>query len=166
MIRIQNDYAKSRVQTRVERAQRRRTDQAREQVPSIPRGVLIAAEIHGWNRFYSDYVVDSGIVVFSVLPKFYTNEPSSCALEAIEAVVLASCARQLHQSGLMARARRHYGRAMRMINVALNDTTLTGDDSILITLFLFSFYEVRYAPIHSRNTWRGARLPPLRCSSY
>lgn len=44
----------------------------------------------------------------------------------------------------MVQARRHYGKAITALNTALNDPVLTADDSILVTLFLLSLFEVRY----------------------
>ncbi|CAG9950610.1 unnamed protein product, partial [Clonostachys rosea f. rosea IK726] len=108
----------------------------------IPSGVNVAVEVHSWNRFYHDYVVDSGIAAFNFLPKFYTGDSSVHLCEALQAVTVASAAQQLQQSGLMVRARSHYGKAIMKLNTALDNKKSNADDSVLITLFLLSLFEV------------------------
>lgn len=144
MLRVQNKYAENKVQSRVQRVRTQRTEQTGREDTTIPRGVHITAEVNSWNRFYRDYALHSGIALFNVLPRFYTSSSSTCFQEALQAVALVSSALQLHQSGLMVRARRHYGKAITALNVALNDPVLTADDSVLVTLFLLSLFEVRY----------------------
>ncbi|KAF5239377.1 hypothetical protein FANTH_9969 [Fusarium anthophilum] len=131
-----------RVKTRVEKVKTERMEQARREAATIPRGVHITAEVHCWNRFYQDYAVHSGITLFNVLPRFYTSSSSTCFQEALHAVALVSSARQLQQSGLMVLARRHYGEAITALNVALDDTVLTADDSVLVALLLLSLFEL------------------------
>lgn len=72
------------------------------------------------------------------------SSSSTCFQEALDAVTLVSSARQLQQSGLMVRARRHYGEAIAALNSALGDSVLTADDSVLVALLLLSLFEVRY----------------------
>ncbi|KAH1581635.1 hypothetical protein KXV95_001372 [Aspergillus fumigatus] len=47
----------------------------------------------------------------------------------------------MRESELMARARHHYSKAISALNSALNDPVLTADDSVLVTLLLFSLFE-------------------------
>ncbi|KAF5572858.1 C6 zinc finger domain-containing protein [Fusarium pseudocircinatum] len=117
-------------------------EQARREAATVPRGVHITAEVHSWNRFYQDYAIHSGIKLFNVLPRFYMSSSSTCFQEALHAVTLVSSARQLQQSGLMVLARRHYGGAITALNVALDDTVLTADDSVLVALLLLSLFEM------------------------
>jgi hypothetical protein len=122
----------------------KRIEQAGREVATIPRGVHISVEMHSWIRFCQDYANHSGIALFNVLPKFFTSSSSICFQEALQAVAVVSSARQLYQSGLMVRARWHYGKAITALNVALDDPVLTADDSVLLALFLLSIFEVRY----------------------
>lgn len=144
MIRTQNDWAKKKVQTRVERVRTARMERVGGMATFIPRGVIIPAELNGWIRFYGDYVANSSIALFKLIPEFYVSSSSSCFHEALHAVALASSARQLRQSRLMVLATCHYGKAIAELNVALNDPVLTAEDSVLMTLFILSLYEVRY----------------------
>ena len=143
MLRVQNEYAKNKVHTRVQRVRAERIEQAKREA-AIPRGAHITAEVHSWNRFHQEYANYSGIRVFHVLPKFYASSSSMCFQEALMAAALGSSARQLHQSGLMVMARRHYGKAITALNVALNNLAIAADDSVLMTMFLLSLFEVRY----------------------
>lgn len=145
MLRLQNNYAKNKVQARVRKVRTKRIEQVGREAATIPQQVHITAEVHSWNRFYLDYAIHSGIMVFNVLPRFYTSSSSTCFQEALQAVALGSSARQLHQSGLMVMARRCYGKAIIALNIALDDPVLTADDSVLVTMFLLSLFEVRYA---------------------
>ncbi|KAF7158453.1 hypothetical protein CNMCM5623_003456 [Aspergillus felis] len=159
MLRVQNKYAENKVQTRVQRVKRQRTERIGRDDTTIPRAVHISAEVHSWNRFYRDYAIHSGISLFNVLPRFYTSSSSTCFQEALQAVALVSSARQLHQSGLMVRARQHYGKAIMALNAALNDPVLTADDSVLVTLFLLSLFEM----IIPEFLTSGLKDPVFRC---
>ncbi|KAF5968003.1 C6 zinc finger domain-containing protein [Fusarium bulbicola] len=117
-------------------------EQARREAATIPRGVHMTAEVHSWNHFYNDYAIHSGITLFNILPRFYTSSSSTCFQEALHAVALVSSARQFQQSGMMVLARRHYGGAITALNVALDDTVLTADDSVLVALLLLSLFEM------------------------
>ncbi|OAQ61111.1 C6 zinc finger domain-containing protein [Pochonia chlamydosporia 170] len=142
MLRMQNNYAENSVRMRVKKAKAKRREETSQMVTSIPPIVYIAPEVHSWNRFYQDYIMDSGIAVFNTLPSFNTDGSSTCFLEALQAVTLASSANQLRQSPLMVRARRHYGTAIVTLKATLDDPRRVGDDSILIALFLLSLYEI------------------------
>ncbi|KAH1334776.1 hypothetical protein KXW65_000768 [Aspergillus fumigatus] len=83
----------------------------------------------------------SGITFFNRLPRYYTDSTPTCCREAVHAVALASLARKMRESELMARARHHYSKAISALNSALNDPVLTADDSVLVTLLLFSLFE-------------------------
>jgi hypothetical protein len=144
MLRVQNTYAADQVQTRVEKARAKRREQDKREASTVPRGVHIPAEVYGWHHFYNDYSINSGIPLFYIIPKFYTTSSSACFQEALKSVTLASLARQLHRSELMVRARWHYVKAIQALNTVLNDSALIADDSVLVALFLFSFFEVRY----------------------
>lgn len=144
MLRPQNTYAENQVQTRVEKVRAKRSEQARRDAGTIPRGVHIAAEVYSWNQFYNDYSISSGIPIFCDIPKFHTNNSSTCFQEALQSVTLASSARQLYRSELMVRARWHYVKAIKTLNNTLNDSTLAADDSVLLALVLFSLFEVSY----------------------
>lgn len=144
MLRLQNTYAENQVQTRVEKVRTKRSEQARRDAATIPRGVHLAAEVYSWNQFYNDYSINSGIPIFRVIPKFHTSNSSTCFQEALQSVTLASLARQLYRSEFMIRARWHYVKAIKILNNTLNDSTLAADDSVLLSLVLFSLFEVRY----------------------
>ncbi|GFF79870.1 hypothetical protein IFM60648_06971 [Aspergillus lentulus] len=159
MLRVQNNYAESKVQLRVQKVRTQRTERIGREETTIPRGVHIPAEVHCWNRFYRDYAIHSGIALFNVLPRFYISSSSTCFQEALQAVALVSSARQLHQSGLMLRARQHYGKAITALNAALNDPVLTADDSVLVTLFLLSLFEM----IIPEFLMSGLKDPVFRC---
>ncbi|CAH0052203.1 unnamed protein product [Clonostachys solani] len=138
---MQNEYAEGKVQTRVEKVKAGRRTCSKSVAVRIPQRVHVAVEVHSWNRFYHDYVVDSGIAAFNLLPKFHTGDPPVHLCEALQAVTVASAARQLQQSGLMVRARSHYGKAIMKLNAALDNQTSNADDSVLVTLFLLSLFE-------------------------
>ncbi|GIK05390.1 hypothetical protein Aspvir_009499 [Aspergillus viridinutans] len=159
MLRVQNKYAENKVQTRVQKVRTQRMERIRREDTTIPREVHIPAELLSWRRFYRDYAIHSGIALFNVLPRFYTSSSSTCFQEALQAVALVSSARQLHQSGLMVRARQHYGKAITALNVALNDPVLTADDSVLVTLFLLLLFEM----IVSEFPTSGLKDPVFRC---
>ncbi|KAE8364262.1 hypothetical protein BDV27DRAFT_157992 [Aspergillus caelatus] len=143
LLRMQNAFAKRKVQTRVEKVMsaRRSEQQERRVVSSIPCGVHLPAELYSWSHFYRDYAIDSGFTFLNMLPGFYNNSSSPCCQEALHAVTLASLARQRQQSELMVRARWHYGKAITALNLALNDPVMTADDSVLITLLTLSLFE-------------------------
>lgn len=142
MLRVQNEYAKNKVQTRVSRVKAKRTGQI-ERETNIPKGMQLHPEVYSWKRFHLDYAMHSGIRIFNILPQFYVSSSTACFKEALKAVSLGNSARQLRQPGLMVIARRHYGEAIAALNVALNDPLLIADDSVLLTMFLFSLFEVR-----------------------
>jgi hypothetical protein len=144
MLRIQNDHTKERVEKRVTAARTRRLLEAENVAANVPKGIQIAPEVHCWNRFYRDYIVNSDVALFEVLPEFYDNSQMSCFQEALSAVTLASSAQQLGQPALMRRARRHYGRAMAAISPVLGHHSLCAEDSVLLTLFLFTLFEVSH----------------------
>ena len=134
MHRQQNEYAKSAVQNRVEKLKQERREQAETSV-TICRSLPVNAESHSLIRFYRDYVINSGITLFNILPTFYAGSSPNCFQEALQAVALVSSARQLRESGLMVRAWQQYGKAIATLNVALSDPVLAIDDSLLLTLF-------------------------------
>lgn len=135
------------MQARVEKVLKTRRERlgARTPIASIPQGVHIPVEILSWNQFCSDYAMGSGITFFNRLPRYYTDSTPTCCREAVHAVALASLARKMRESELMARARHHYSKAISALNSALNDPVLTADDSVLVTLLLFSLFEVSFA---------------------
>ncbi|QMW45771.1 hypothetical protein G4B11_009226 [Aspergillus flavus] len=144
MLRMQNNQVEKKVQARVEKVlktRRRERFTGRTPIASIPQGVHIPVEVLSWNQFCSDYAMDSGITFFNILPRYYTDSAPTCCREAVHAVTLASLARKLRESELMARARQHYSKAIAALNIALNDPVLTAEDSVLVTLLLFSLFE-------------------------
>ncbi|KAL5045975.1 hypothetical protein BDW71DRAFT_197982 [Aspergillus fruticulosus] len=144
MLRMQNNHVEKTVQARVEKVlktRRRERFRGRTPIASIPQGVHIPVEVLSWNQFCSDYAMGSGITFFNILPRYYTDSTPTCCREAVHAVALASLARKLRESELTARARQHYSKAIAALNIALNDPVLTADDSVLVTLLLFSLFE-------------------------
>lgn len=144
MLRLQNTFAENQVQTRVEKLRAKRLEQATRHAGTIPQAVHVAAEVYSWNHFYNDYSINSGIPIFCIIPKFHTRNSSACFQEALQSVTLASLSRQLYRSELMVRARWHYLKAIKALNITLNDSVLAADDSVLLALFLFSLFEVSY----------------------
>jgi hypothetical protein len=128
----------------VAEARTRRLAEAKNVAANVPNGIQIAPEVHCWNRFYRDYVANSDIALFEILPEFHANSQVLCFHEALNAVTLASSAQQLGQPDLMRRARRHYGKAMATISPVLGQHSLCADDSVLLTLFLFTLFEVSH----------------------
>ncbi|TEA19746.1 hypothetical protein C8034_v008835 [Colletotrichum sidae] len=117
-----------------------------EEVPpvTLPQTITIGPEVYSLNRFYVNYATTASIVFFERLPVHYTNDLSDAShtRHATHAVALASASQQLHQSGLMVEARKHYGKAIVTLNQALRDPVRVRDDSNLVTLFLFGMFEV------------------------
>lgn len=146
MLRIQNDHTKQTVATRVARAQLRRLAAAHNVVADLPNAIQIAPEVHSWHRFYRDYVVNSDIALFGLLADFHADSRILCFQEALAAVALASSAQQLDQPDLMRRARKHYGKAMTALNLALDQHSMRVEESVLLTMFLFSLFEVSWCP--------------------
>lgn len=123
-------------------ARTRRLAEAENVAANVPNGIQIAPEVDCWNRFYRDYVANSDIALFEILPEFHANSQMLCFLEALNAVTLASSAQQLGEPALMRRARRHYGKAMAAISPVLGQHSFCAEDSVLLTLFLFTLFEV------------------------
>ncbi|KAF5006225.1 hypothetical protein FDECE_7385 [Fusarium decemcellulare] len=142
MHRQQNEYAESVVQKRVEKVKQERRELAERRSVTIFRTVPVSAEAHSLRCFYRDYAINSGITLLNILPNFDARGSPRCFQEALQAVALASSARQQYQSGLMVRAWQHYGKAIAALNIALSDPVLILDDSLLVTLFLFSLFEL------------------------
>lgn len=110
----------------------------------LPKSIQVGPEVLSVNRFYTNYVAQASILIFSRLPEYYDVDLSdaSHARHATHAVALASASRSLRQSGLMVEARRHYGKAISTLNRALQDPVAVRDDANLVTLFLFGMFEV------------------------
>ncbi|KAI9151299.1 short-chain dehydrogenase [Paramyrothecium foliicola] len=138
---MQNDFAKRKVHSRVDKVTQQRLRRVEKTAAAVPRGIHVAAEVYSWNIFYEEYIVNSGIPSFKILPKFHLGSSLMCLEQALQAVTMASAARQLYQSGLMVRALSHYGKAIAALNSALSDPVMRADDSVLITIFLLSLYE-------------------------
>jgi hypothetical protein len=148
VFRLQNDYAETKVQERVQQVRTARMQQA-EIEATVPRSVSISPQTQSLSRFYHDYVTSSGISLFRILPWYRESNPTAYFQEALQAVALLSLARQRHSSDFLIQARGHYGRSIVALNIALSNPSLTADDSVLLALFLVSLFEVRCAPMHT-----------------
>ena len=79
----------------------------------------------------------------SFLPDLYRQHQDITYLSrALHAVSMASLANRTSMSHLVVRARRSYGEALTLINVALNDERLAKSDELLASLMLLTKYEV------------------------
>ncbi|KAJ0415648.1 hypothetical protein BJY00DRAFT_253676 [Aspergillus carlsbadensis] len=142
VFRLQNDYAETKVQRRVQQARTARMQQA-EIEATVPRSVSISPQTQSLSRFYHDYVTSSGISLFWILPWYRENNPTAAYFQdALQAVALLSFARQRHSPDLLIQARGHYGRSIVALNIALSNPSLTADDSVLLALFLLSLFEL------------------------
>lgn len=98
--------------------------------------------------FVADYVFVSeaqgtpdGFLEF--LPKLCGEEPqSACLMEALDAVSFANLTNQSSLSWSNLRACKSYGKALKSLNAALQDTQEAAKDSTLTSVFLLAMYEV------------------------
>ncbi|KAF6792369.1 C6 zinc finger domain-containing protein, partial [Colletotrichum musicola] len=150
MHRQENEHVAQLVQVRVTRKLRERRDQEMTTAGGsssgggrlvLPRPVLVDAADCTLNHFYRDYSLNSGVAFFGILPSVSTSRPVPCFFDAIHAVAFASSSRQLLQSELMARARRHYGRAVVGLNQAIQAPESAKSDSVLVALYLMGLFE-------------------------
>jgi hypothetical protein len=122
----------------------------------IPRALDVSAELQSLAQFYEDYSMHSHMPLFNDMPLFQTSDTIGVCQYAMIAVSLASAARQHFQSGLMVKARMHYGKAIARANAALSDQAAVEDDSLLMGLFLAGMFEV------SRNDSLGGLFDPTK----
>ena len=97
-------------------------------------------------QFFEDYVIPVEVGrggYLSFLRDLYRQHQDITYLSrALHAVSMASLANRTSMSHLVVRARRSYGEALTLINVALNDERLAKSDELLASLMLLTKYEV------------------------
>ena len=99
-------------------------------------------------QFFYDYVVpinDKGQGGYSTfLPDLYQrNQRAAFFVEALDAVSMASLASRNSMPHLMMRARKSYGKALTLVNMALNPEQQNTSDELQASLMLLTKYEVR-----------------------
>ena len=97
--------------------------------------------------FFYDYIIpvddkgQGGYLTF--LPNLYQqNQGAPFLVEALGAVSMASLASRKSMPHLMMRARRSYGRALALVNMALNHEEPKKSDELQASLILLTNYEV------------------------
>ena len=98
-------------------------------------------------QFFYDYIIpvdENGQGgYFTFLPNFYQqNQGAPFLVEALGAVSMASLASRKSMPHLMMRARRSYGKALTLINMALNHEEPKKSDELQASLILLTQYEV------------------------
>ncbi|KAH7231941.1 hypothetical protein B0J15DRAFT_574673 [Fusarium solani] len=140
--RQQNTLAAQQVQARVDKQRRRRDygdlNDVSPPQPPIGSPVTLCSVF----KLYDDYFLNSGMGIFEALPVLGSGKHALCFSHALNAAALASGAGQLHQSGVLVRARQAYGDAILTLRRSMQDLTVGGDDSILASLFVLGFFEV------------------------
>ena len=133
--------------------------------------------------FFEDYVIPVEMGrggYLSFLPDLYRQHQDIAYLsKALHAVSMASLANRTSMSHLVVRARRSYGEALTLINVALNDERLAKSDELLASLMLLTKYEVsllcdvsgswadgRQSTLAATRQPYGNRILLVRSSSY
>lgn len=142
MHRQQNTLAAQQVQARVDKQKRKRDHGDLNEVsppqPPIGSPVTVCSVF----KLYDDYFLNSGLGIFEALPVLSSQKHAPCFSHALNAAALASRSGQLHQSGVLVRARQAYGDAILTLRRSIQDLTVGGDDSILASLFVLGFFEV------------------------
>ncbi|KAJ3457011.1 hypothetical protein MRS44_014152 [Fusarium solani] len=140
--RVENTLAAQQVQARVDKQRRRRDygdlNDVSPPQPPIGSPVTLCSVF----KLYDDYFLNSGMGIFEALPVLGSGKHALCFSHALNAAALASGAGQLHQSGVLVRARQAYGDAILTLRRSMQDLTVGGDDSILASLFVLGFFEV------------------------
>lgn len=75
-------------------------------------------------------------------PVYSGASPNSPLHDATHAVALSTFGRHPDRGALLREARMKYGRALHKVNGALKDPTKAKSDETLLTILLFSLYEV------------------------
>ncbi|KAF4998925.1 hypothetical protein FDECE_11660 [Fusarium decemcellulare] len=117
-----------------------------------------SAEASSVHKFYADYTTQSGVAFFELLANEYASGSTPCLLAALDATAMASSSRQLHQSGLMNRARQAYGKAISGIRRAVQNESLMKQDSLLLSTFVLGLFQVvaaEFAPQQNPNPEPG-----------
>ena len=111
-------------------------------------------------QFFHDYVipVDSkgrgGFLVF--LPDLYQqNQGAHFLVEAVQAVSMASLASRKSMPHLMIRARRSYGKALALVNMALDHEEQKKSDELQASLLLLTKYEVSHPLYDLTSPWQS-----------
>lgn len=159
-LRRQDTRAAKLVNTRVEKSLSRRAELGRVMDIPIVRTLDFSAGTLSVHKFFADYTTQSGIAFLELLADAYASASPSmpCFSAALEATAMASSSRQLRQSGLMARARQAYGKAISGIRRAMQDESLIKQDSVLISLFVLGLFQTvaaEFAPQQNQTTEPG-----------
>ena len=100
-------------------------------------------------QFFYDYVIPvdnkgrGGFLVF--LPDLYQrSQGAQFLVEAVQAVSMASLASRKSMPHLMIRARRSYGKALALVNTALDHEEQKKSDELQASLLLLTKYEVSH----------------------
>ena len=102
---------------------------------------------------FSDYVLDSDVVVLntSFLRSLYESQATSaCFKEALHAAACGSRANQLGLDWMVAEASSLYGKALKLLNNALQSPVEVKLDTTLAAIYLVGLYEVCLSDIHIR----------------
>lgn len=170
-IRVQSRVTKRRAERNHQRAAEPRTSATSKSaavcVSPAPAPLNVAVEVYYIPRFFSDYSANSGVAIYDALPVLASASPATCYSHALKAVAMASSSGLLCQSGLLTRARVSYGLALSNLQRAILDPEPLRDDSVLVTLFLLGFFEVRchictsFCLFWSRQTFESPSSTPL-----
>jgi hypothetical protein len=100
------------------------------------------------HRFYMEYAYTSGTCPFLYLvaPLYEDASTPVCLHSAVHAVSMATMARQLKRHDIMEKAERWYGKTLKNLAVALNQTEAAKHDGTLLTVALLGLYEVSFSP--------------------
>ncbi|KAK7189869.1 hypothetical protein DPSP01_008419 [Paraphaeosphaeria sporulosa] len=95
------------------------------------------------HRFYMEYAYTSGTCPFLYLvaPLYEEASTPSCLHSAVHAVSMATMARQFKRHEIMTKAERWYGKALKNLAAALNQTEVAKHDGTLLAVALLGLYE-------------------------
>ncbi|KAL5443585.1 hypothetical protein PMIN07_001144 [Paraphaeosphaeria minitans] len=94
-------------------------------------------------RFYMEYAYTSGTCPFLYLvaPLYEEAWTPSCLHSAVHAVSMATMARQFKRHEIMQKAEKWYGKALKNLAAALNQTAAAKHDGTLLAVALLGLYE-------------------------
>ncbi|GKT93818.1 C6 zinc finger domain-containing protein [Colletotrichum tofieldiae] len=115
----------------------------------VPKPLQVDSELVSLKQFYSNYASAGQVALFSLLPSLKSSASTSVVFEeALKATAMASSSVQMRQTGLMVRARQHYGSAVTKIGAALQNPATAQDDSVVVGLLTLGIYEVNRPKPH------------------
>jgi len=115
----------------------------------LPQACSVPVEERAICYFLSNYVLIPRQAIVSrgyleyLLPLYSSSQPDSHLSVAVSAVSMVAFANRFNAQLLLPQARRIYVKAISLVNAALRDPVEVKTDATLMSVLLFSLYEVR-----------------------